>query len=165
MGLFGVELEQEEVPEGKKYMISTRENSEYKWQNDPHVIGALEVPSQPDLKVHDHYSSRCVNGKEEAFDDAMEVWEDWKLKEEFVKACDNVPVATCCCGLIQNDDKTIKNLVPSLNNGWIKATNQKLAGENMGFKLDVFIWTWHNAVGKAETNILLIRFFKTKTTK
>ena len=28
----------------------------------------------------------------------------------------------------------------------------------MGFKIDCYVWNWHNATGKAETNILLIRF-------
>lgn len=27
------------------------------------------------------------------------------------------------------------------------------------FKIDLFLWSWQNASGKAETNILLIRFF------
>lgn len=27
------------------------------------------------------------------------------------------------------------------------------------FKVDVFLWNWQNASGKAETNIILIRFF------
>ena len=27
------------------------------------------------------------------------------------------------------------------------------------FKVDVFLWNWQNASGKAETNIILVRFF------
>ena len=27
------------------------------------------------------------------------------------------------------------------------------------FKVDAFLWNWQNASGKAETNIILIRFF------
>jgi hypothetical protein len=31
----------------------------------------------------------------------------------------------------------------------------------LSFKIDFFLWTWQNASGKAETNIVLIRFFIT----
>ena len=27
------------------------------------------------------------------------------------------------------------------------------------FKIDIFLWNWQNASGKAETNIILVRFF------
>jgi hypothetical protein len=49
-------VEQEPVPLGKQYMISTRENSDYKWQNMPDVIGCLEIPCVPDFQPHGEYT-------------------------------------------------------------------------------------------------------------
>jgi hypothetical protein len=66
---------------------------------------------------------------------------------------------SCCCGLIPDDDATIKDLIPALNKGWIRKVNKQLAEGEKGFKLDVFLWQWSNVSGKSETNILLIRFF------
>jgi hypothetical protein len=30
---------------------------------------------------------------------------------------------------------------------------------DLRFKIDFFLWNWQNASGKAETNIILVRFF------
>ena len=76
----------------------------------------------------------------------------------FMKACADAPKVTCCCGYLLRDDDTIKEMVPALNEGWVRSINQRLLRENMGFKIDCYVWNWHNATGKAETNILLIRF-------
>ena len=76
----------------------------------------------------------------------------------FMKACADAPKVTCCCGYLLRDDDTIKEMVPALNEGWVRSINQRLLRENKGFKIDCFVWNWHNATGKAETNILLIRF-------
>jgi hypothetical protein len=88
----------------------------------------------------------------------------WQLplrKFEYLTQLSRVIVACrCCCGLIPDDDATIKDLIPVLNGGWIKNVNKRLSDGNAGFKLDVFLWQWHNVSGKSETNILLIRFFE-----
>ena len=155
-----MDFEQEEVPPGKKYMISTRNNSEYKWHARD-VVGALEVSSEPELKLRLPLTERVV--KKELFERYLKVWKDWKLRDEFIQACENAPKETCCCGLVSDNDATIKKLVEALNDGWIKATNEKLVRHHKNFKLDAYNWNWHNATGKAETNILLIRFFEIPT--
>lgn len=161
MGIFGFNFEQEEgVPASKKYMISTRDNSGYKWQHDPHILGALEVPCDPVLHLTGEYTTRHVVDRVEAFDKAIEVWEEMGLREEFIKAAQSVPSQTCCCGWIPDDDGTIKGLVPALNRHWVKEVNKKLMHDGKGFRIDVFLWQWHNATGKSETNIILIRFFE-----
>lgn len=156
-------FESENVPKNKKYMISTRGNSAYKWQTDPSIIGALEVPSEPRLNLHDEYTAWGVEGKQDVFEEALHVWMERNLRDDFIRACENVPIETCCCGLLSDDDSTMKVLVPAVNNGWIKATNIKLAQSGHTFAIDTFIWTWHNATGKSETNILLVRFFQLPT--
>jgi pentatricopeptide repeat protein len=90
----GVKLEQEPVPANKRYMISTRENSEYKWQNDSTLLGALEVPSDPYFRLDGEYNSRPVAGKEGSFDKALEVWEQMNLRQEFQKAAESGPKST-----------------------------------------------------------------------
>lgn len=158
MTVYGLDFEQEEVPKGKKYMISTRENSAYRWQDGPHVIGALEVHSEPEFTPQEHLEAHCTLAREEDFDKTQEVWEEMNLRDEFVEACEGIPRATCCCGIIPDDDSTIKELARILKRGWIKSVNKRLAQREEKFKIDVFVWNWHNATGKAETNILLIRF-------
>ncbi|KAG7337233.1 hypothetical protein IV203_036301 [Nitzschia inconspicua] len=37
--------------------------------------------------------------------------------------------------------------------------------QSRGIKIDVFLWSWQNASGKSETNIMLIRFFQLSTYK
>jgi hypothetical protein len=160
MKLLGMSMESEKVPKGKQYMISTRENSEYKWQNERGIIGALEVPSQPGLNLQEEYIQRTIEGKKEAFAAALRVWEDWKLRDEFIRACENVPKETCCCGLVPDDDSTMKSMIPALNKGWMKAVNERLSKDGKDFHLDSFVWNWHNAVGKSETNVLMIRFYE-----
>lgn len=174
---------QEDVPKEKKYMISTRENSEYKWHADG-VLGALEVPCDPEFDLHGQYRSRHVDGMQDDFDSALQVWDDLKLREGFIQASSDLPHETCCCGLLRDDDATIKGIVPLLNKGWIRQVNKEILAhvaeqekqrqqdEDAGddddddatpvtkFKLDAFLWQWHNATGKSETNILLIRFFQ-----
>jgi hypothetical protein len=90
----GVKLEQEPVPANKRYMISTRENSEYKWQNDDSLLGALEVPSDPYFRLDGEYNERPVVGKEGSFGKALEVWEQMNLRKEFQKAAENGPKST-----------------------------------------------------------------------
>jgi hypothetical protein len=160
MTVFGLEFEQEEVPKGKKYMISTRGNSEYRWQDSPQVIGALEVQSEPDFKPQENLKSRCVPERGDDFDNTQAVWDEMKLRDEFVQACEGIPMVTCCCGIIPDDDSSIKEFALVLERGWIKSVNRRLGKREEKFKIDAFVWNWHNATGKAETNILLIRFLE-----
>uniref|UniRef100_A0A7S2Y4E9 Uncharacterized protein n=1 Tax=Entomoneis paludosa TaxID=265537 RepID=A0A7S2Y4E9_9STRA len=154
--------EREEVPSTKANMISTRDNSDYKWQQARGVIGALEVSSEPDLDLDGDLLPRYVDGMEQEFDAALEIWNEEKLRKEFVKACKNVPMATFCCGMLPDQDEWIKNIHKSLTKGWVKATNQRFRTEQKDFFLDIYIWNWHNATGKSITNILLIRFYESK---
>lgn len=158
--VYGLEFEQEEVPQGKKYMISTRDNSEYRWQDDPKVFGAFEIHSEPSFEPQENFVSRFVQDREDEFDEAQDVFEEMALQAEFVKACENIPQKTCCCGLIPDDDGTIKEVSQVLNRGWVKSVNKRLLSREEDFKIDIFVWNWHNATGKAETNILLIRFLE-----
>lgn len=159
-GWFGVEYEQEQVPAKKAYMFSTRDNSEYKWQTCKHVIGALEVPSDPSFQIDAEYAVRHVKDHEDAFDDAVQVWDDMKLRDELIRAVEGAPKEFLCCGLVPDDDGTIKKLVRTLNKGWIKDVNQRLHLGQFPFRIDAFLWQWHNATGKSETNILIIRFME-----
>ena len=88
----------------------------------------------------------------------LKLWKEMKLEKEFRNACASVPPYTTCCGLVQDDDQTIQETAMALNRGWIKDVNQRLKAKKVPFKLDVFVWSWHNATGKAKTSILLIRF-------
>lgn len=151
-------MEQENVPSDKKYMISTRNNSTHKWKAK-HVVGALEVPSEPDLHLRLPYTEHAVDA--DKFREFMRIWDHYKLRVSFIQACENLPKETCCCGLMTDNDETIKSMVPALNEGFFKRTNEKLARKGKHIRLDAFLWKWHNATGKAETNILLIRFFET----
>lgn len=162
MGLFGVDLEREDVPRNKNFMISTRDNSDYKWQQGhPEIFGCLEVPSDPSLDVRGEYSSRPVKGKEDLLAEALRTWDEWKLKSELVKACNSIPPEYCCCGIMPDPDETLKKaIIPQLNKGWIRDVNTRLRDDRAGFKLNAYLWQWHNASGKSETNILLIRFFE-----
>jgi hypothetical protein len=90
----GINLEQEAVPANKKYMISTRENSEYKWQTDPAIVGGLEVPSDPYFRLDGEYNSRPVPGKQHEFDRALQIWESMGLRQEFQKSAEAGPKST-----------------------------------------------------------------------
>lgn len=156
--------EREEVPAAKQNMISTRDNSDYKWQNGNgrSVLGALEVPCEPDLDIRGELTARYVTGHEADFDNALEWWNENKLRKQFIKACESVPQASFCCGLLPDQDEWIKNIQKQLTKGWVKATNQKLRSERKEFFIDVYIWNWHNATGKSVTNIILVRFHESK---
>lgn len=142
------------------FQVCTRDNTEYKWCNTPDVIGCLEVPSEPNLDLRGEHVPRAVAKHQESFQQAIKAWEAMNLREEFLQACDGTAVSTCCFGFLPNDDATIRSLVPDLNRGWMRATNRRLLREGHDFQLDCYLWNWENAVGKTETNILLIRFLR-----
>ena len=72
--------------------------------------------------------------------------------------CRSCPVETCCCGLIPDSDKQIKDILPYLNKHFVPTANDKL--KKHGLRIDAFLWWWHNLQGKSETTILLLRFFE-----
>ena len=148
----------EQKPSKKTFLVNSRDNSDYKWQRARGVVGALEVVSVPVFKYKDDMTPRYVQGRELVFQDALQVWGDQKCRESFIQACETMPVGTCCCGFVNDDDTTIKEFVPLLNENWAKSVNKRL--QERGFKVECFLWNWQNASGKAETNILLIRFYE-----
>jgi hypothetical protein len=150
--------EMEEVPANKKFRFSNRDNSGYKWQRAHGVVGALEVQSDPSFSIRATMRPRKVVGSEKVFQDAVACWEELELRESFIQACDNLPKESCCCGLLTDDDMTIKEWIPMLNETWVKSTNKKLM--ERAFKIECFLWNWQNASGKTETNIFLIRFYE-----
>jgi hypothetical protein len=142
--------------------ISTRDNSDYIWQAGVDVYGALEVSSVLEFDFRAPLVARYVPDREPEFDRFLQVWEELKLKDEFVQACANIPLRTSCFGMVRNDDRTIKEMCKNLSIGWIKTTNQRLKARRELLRLDAFVWSWHNATGKAKTNIMLIRFLNNR---
>jgi hypothetical protein len=136
--------------------FSTRDNSAFKWKEDKTVVGALEVASEPFLNFRVKMTEKRVLTVEGEFGECLSIWQELKLRKSFIEACESIPPATQCCGLISDDDGTIKNLAPLLNHGWAKSVNEKL--EPRGYKISCYVWSWTNATGKAQTNILLVRF-------
>jgi hypothetical protein len=144
-------------------------STELKWQRAKMVVGALEVKSEPFFQPKEDMKPLYKKGEKEEsaktkFEDALQAWEDLKLRQKFSIACNDLPDTVCCCGLSQSDSSsTIKQYVTLLNDGWVKYANKKLVSR--GFKIDAFHWNWQNNTGKSETNILLIRFFELSTYK
>ena len=129
-------------------------------------MGALEVPSDPYLNLHaSQYLERQIDNTtghddDDEFAQALHVWYTLNLQQDFVAAASSMSVETSCCGLVPNNDKTLLKLVPHLNRVWVPKVNEQLVAHNAPMTLDVYVWSWHNAMGKSETNILLIRFHR-----
>ena len=140
------------------YIVPNRQNSDYKWQRARGVVGALEVHSEPRFNPEADMEPRYVANRKDVFADALQSWNELNLRQSFIEACRRLPQELCCCGLVVDEDATIKRFVDRLNNGWCKKANKVL--QDKGFKVDCFVWNWQNAGGKAETNLLLIRFFE-----
>lgn len=104
-----------------------------------------------------------VPGKEDLLEKALEVWKELRLRDDFVAACERLPMEMCCCGLLSDQDGTKRRFVMLLNEGWCKRANKKLNKRKAGLKVDCFLWNWQNASGKSESNILLIRFIQTSS--
>jgi hypothetical protein len=149
------QFESEDVPDDKMFRVSTRANSDYKWQTEG-VVGAFEVSSQPGLDLTAPFSTMLGKGSCEAkWREAQKIWKSMNLRDSFVEAAQGIPVETCCCGLITDDKATMEEMVPRLNETWAKSVNEKL--EEKGFFLDIHLWTWSNISGQSTTDILLIR--------
>lgn len=148
-------------------MSSSRENAAQKWMHTPSseggmILGALQIPSGPDLHLHGEYDLKKAPGKEDKLHEAFRIWEELGLRNEFISACENIPVATACCGMINDTDSTITKLVPILNRGWIHSANARLMAEGAGVRMDAYEWCWSN-VSCPNTHILLLRFFECGT--
>jgi hypothetical protein len=148
---------------GRDPIFATRATTDFKWQRPDLVVGALEVKSEPILKPRDDLLPRYKEGFDATFVYALQAWDDLKLRLSFIKACEDLPAEVCCCGFMQDNDASIRQYVSLLNEGWVKAVNKKL--QSRGLKIDIFLWTWQNASGKSETNLMLIRFFELSTYK
>lgn len=152
-------------PQQEQYepIFASRDTADFKWQRAKQVVGALEVHSEPVFQPRNDMKPRYKQGCEQNFEEALQAWQDLKLRQSFIKACDELLVEACCCGLMHDADASIKQYVKTLNDGWTKTVNRKL--QPRGLKVDIFLWNWQNASGKAETNIMLIRFFTLSTHK
>lgn len=142
------------------HLFASKDNTAFKWQRARGVVGALEIKSEPMLKLRDDLTPHYVKGKEKTFHDGLQAWEDLKLREDFIRTSEKLPLEPCCCGILTDQEATKRRFVTLLNTDWTKKANRKLLREGRGVKLDIFLWNWQNASGKAETNILLIRFFE-----
>jgi hypothetical protein len=144
-------------PHHRQLHMSTKENSEFKWKHDKTVIGALEIRSDPILDLRAKMVEHDIKSYEDEFKQCLELWEKYKLRNQFIEAWENLPPQTRCCGYVNDYDNTIKKNVPTLNNTWVKKVNdEKFAKE--GFRISLFVWSWSNVTGKAETVIPMIRF-------
>jgi hypothetical protein len=73
------------------------------------------------------------------FKEMLRVYEEeFQFRKSFTEAAEGFPVQMACCGLIQNDEKTIRKMVPYLNETWVHAANDKL--KSKGFKVDCYVW-------------------------
>lgn len=142
------------------HLFANKDNTAFKWQRARGCVGALEIVSEPMLKLRDDMTPHYVHRKEKTFHDGLQAWEDLKLREDFLRASEKLPLEPCCCGFLTDQEGTKRRFVSLLNDDWVKKANRKLLREGRGVKIDVFLWNWQNASGKAETNILLIRFFE-----
>ena len=145
-----------QVKRGRNLRFSTRENSAFKWKENKSVVGALEVKSEPILDIKADMKKKKVLTMEDEFKQALKLWNDKNLREEFIKACEAIPPVLGCCGLATDYDETIIEIVKTLNKGWLVKVNKEIAEQ--GYKIDAFEWSWTNPSGKAKTVILLIRF-------
>ncbi len=149
-------LEREHVPHNKEFHASTRQNSEYKW-HAKHVVGALEIDSDLNLNLRGVMKPHVANDfTADKFDEAQKVFEELNLRDSFIEAAEGFPVETSCCGLIADDARTIRKLVPHLNKTWVVEANKLLHPK--GFKVDCYVWHWSHISGQSESYLLLIRF-------
>ncbi len=156
---------QSEMEASANRLFATKENSAIKWQRARGVVGALEVKSEPVLSFKHDLHPHMVHGKDTSFHDALQAWDDLKLRSDFIKACEDLPKEMCCCGFMNDEEATKRRFVTSLNEKWCKQANKKLLKNSRGVKVDVFLWNWQNASGKSETNIIMIRFFELSSSR
>lgn len=149
-------------PHDRVLRFSRRENSEFKWRHEETVVGALEVRGSPRLDIHAPMKKHHVSTGVDDFHACMKIFDETNVRASFIKAFESIPPATKCCGLIPDDDTTVKNVIPIMNKKWTKAINDKTEWKDTDYYIDLFIWKWSNPTGKAETVIPMIRFHKSK---
>mmetsp|Transcript_4580 Transcript_4580/g.6605 ORF Transcript_4580/g.6605 Transcript_4580/m.6605 type:complete len:134 (-) Transcript_4580:54-455(-) len=115
------------IPDDKKWKPSTRKNSVDKW-NRGGAIGALEVPSEPYLQLKGTYKPMIgiSQNDEDLWNNAQQAWEQEQLRSDLIDASESLPIPTCCCGLLTNEDQKIKDMIPYLNKHFIPKANGKL---------------------------------------
>eukprot|EP00539_Tryblionella_compressa_P017869 CAMPEP_0178840394 /NCGR_PEP_ID=MMETSP0746-20121128/14388_1 /TAXON_ID=913974 /ORGANISM="Nitzschia punctata, Strain CCMP561" /LENGTH=141 /DNA_ID=CAMNT_0020503535 /DNA_START=11 /DNA_END=433 /DNA_ORIENTATION=- len=126
-------------PHNRELHFSRKENSEFKWKHDKSVVGALEVKAEPVLDLRAEMVKHDIYSCEEEFKTCLRLWEDQKLRPQFIEAWENMGTLTGCCGLINNYDATIKHNCPALNDTWAKSVNEKYF-EKEGYKISLFVW-------------------------
>lgn len=141
-------------------LFASKDNTAFKWQRARGVVGALEIKSEPVLILRGDMTPHYVKGKEKTLHDGLQAWEDLKMRDDFIRNAEKLPVEPCCCGFLTDQEASKRKMVAMLNEDWVKKANKKLLREGRGVKVDMFLWNWQNASGKAETNIILIRFFE-----
>lgn len=156
-----VEDEKELVEENERLRqnrFSTRLNSGFKWQVDKSVVGAMEVQSKPYFDPSAKMKEQAVVDKEESFKECCKLWKEFGMRKSFIEAVEMIPPKTTCFGLINNDSKTVRNIVPLLNQGWCSGMNEKI--KDRGYKISCFVWSWNNVTGHSKSVVLLIRFHR-----
>ena len=147
---------QEESERNRQHRFSTRLNSDFKWKLDKSVVGGLEVKSAPYFDPRAKMGEKSVLNMEDEFAECRKIWKELGLRKSFIEAVESIPPETHCCGLIRRDDATVRKAVPQLNDGWVKGINEQIKGR--GYKISCFVWSWNNAMGKASTVVMMIRF-------
>ena len=120
------EIEDQEDPDQKFTAFANRDNSDFKWRRARNVLGVLEVYSEPILKPREQLKPRHAKGRETVFNEALNAWEKEELRKDLIDALENLPVETCCCGFMEDNDSTKKQLVKLLNDFWVKKASKKL---------------------------------------
>jgi hypothetical protein len=144
-------------------MMSSKKACQNSWKQPKSgalVIGALEIPSQPDIDIRGKYSKEYIDEHKQEFKEALAVWNKMKLKKEFISACISVTPTTTCFGTVTDMDATLNGIVADLNAGWVKNVNNRL--EPSGFSISASIYWWTNLVGKGTSQVLLLRFLSKK---
>jgi hypothetical protein len=100
-------------------------------------------------------------GYEDDLKKCVELCNEHKLRHSFIKAFEGIAPQTRCCGLVEDYDRTIKHNVPKLNDTWAKEMNDKYMAKE-GYRISLFVWSWSNPTGKAETVIPMVRFHSLK---
>ena len=120
------QLVDQEDPEQKFTAFANRDNSDFKWQRARNVIGVLEIKSEPVLKPRDEMKPRLMKGRESLFEEALRAWDAEKLRHDLINALENLPVETCCCGFMKDNDSTKKEIVKLLKIHWVKKASKQL---------------------------------------
>ncbi|CAJ1961763.1 unnamed protein product [Cylindrotheca closterium] len=140
----------------RHHRFSTRLNSDFKWKLDKSVVGALEVKSLPYFDPTARMKESDVIGMEQEFAECSKFWKELHLRRSFIEAVQSIPPETTCCGLMREDNATVKKLVPLLNEGWVNGINEQI--KDRGYRISCFVWSWSNATGKTNSVVLMIRF-------